>query len=341
MKLERARYDPGELLEFYEHGLTALGALCERTWHDRLAVVAEGHAAEVLAGGHSNALHEVELHFAPGDAIAARDAAREVFPGCPLTFQLAETLCRSPLPLERFVMAETVPPPPPAVGVAEKLWRTQFSDTTHWQLIAPFTSHLHFGLMAFARCEIQAIDQHWSLHRVAISLPNGELDDNLAQDLGFHQTSAETIGEIAWPTPDPAQWSMLLKRALEQELTGDLARVRARQENSLRREWERLDDYFENYERELMARSRRSSSESAKLKVADRLAAANAEHARRRADQLARHEIRVKPHVDGLLLVAENVWRATLRVEHSHRPQTLNAVFLPRSRRWVIEDRQI
>ena len=47
MKLNRTPHDPGELLGFYEAGLTALGALCERTWHDGLEVVAEGPAARL------------------------------------------------------------------------------------------------------------------------------------------------------------------------------------------------------------------------------------------------------------------------------------------------------
>jgi hypothetical protein len=38
MKLNRATHDPGQLLEFYEEGLSALGALCER--RAALAVIA-------------------------------------------------------------------------------------------------------------------------------------------------------------------------------------------------------------------------------------------------------------------------------------------------------------
>ena len=33
-----------------------------------------------------------------------------------------------------------------------------------------------YSLIALARCDIQAIDQHWSLHRLALSLPGGERD---------------------------------------------------------------------------------------------------------------------------------------------------------------------
>lgn len=45
----------------------------------------------------------------------------------------------------------------------------------------------------------------------------------------------------------------------------------------------------------------------------DRLAVAKAEHARHRADQVARHEIAIVPYVDGLLLVAEPAWRMAFR----------------------------
>ncbi|HEV2327708.1 MAG TPA: hypothetical protein VGY56_02845 [Verrucomicrobiae bacterium] len=341
MKLERAKYEPGEALEFYEQGLTALGALCERTWHDRLEIVAEGRAAGLWNSDGS--LHQVELHFAPADATVARDAAREVFPGCPLTFQLAEALRHSPLPLERFVFPNTTPPRPPDAAVAEKLWRAQFPDTTRWVLTdsrhtegrPPFKPDFHFSLVAFARCEIQAMDQHWSLHRIAVSLPDGELDDDLAREIGFHQAIGESTADIAWPSPDPTQWGVLLKRALEQELNAELMAVRARQEHSLRRELERIDDYFENYGKELNSRSLRSSSENAKLKMADRLAAAKAEHARRRADQEKRHEMLIQPHVDGLLLVAEAAWRASLQLARPHDLQAVEALFIPRSRRWL------
>jgi hypothetical protein len=74
------------------------------------------------------------------------------------------------------------------------------------------------------------------------------------------------------------------------------------------------------------------------LKSADRLAAAKAEHARRRADQVARHEIRIHSHLEALLLVAERAWRAKLRVERSHCAQTLEALLVPRSRKWRYTD---
>ena len=335
MKLPRASHEPGELLEFYEQGLGALGALCERTWHDRLEVVAEARAAALW--NPQGALHEVELHFAQSDTNVARDAAREVFPGCPLTFRLAESLRVSPLPLERFVRPD-VGSRPPEAAVAEKLWRSQFADTTRWQLTAPFQPDFHFSLVALARCELQAIDQHWSLHRVAISLPGGEADEHLAEEFNFYQTGGEATSEIIWPSPDPAAWQALLQRAFEHELANELLPIRARQEYSLRREVERIDDYFENYAHELSARAARTVNAQAKIKSADRLAAAKAEHARRRADQVARHEIRVHPHLEALMLVAERAWRAKLGVERSHRARTLEALFVPRSRKWECMD---
>lgn len=335
MKLNRNSHHPGKLLEFYEEGLATLGALCERTWHDRLEVVAEGRSATLW--NPQGALHEVELHFTPADTTSARDAAREVFPGCPLTFQLAEALRPTPLALERFVLAPDAASRPPDVAVAEKLWRSQFADTSRWQLATPFKADFHFSLIAVARCEIQAMDQHWSLHRLAISLPGGQSDEALARDIIFHQETAESTLEILWPALNPARWRELLQLAFENEVAGEVDCVRNRQENSLRRELARIDDYFENYERELIARTKRNSNENSRMKTADRLAAAQAEHGRRRADQLARHEIRVHPHVDALLLVAEKAWRARLQVEQARRRQTLDALFVPRSRRWELD----
>lgn len=332
MKLERIPHLPGELLEFYEEGLTTLGALCERTWHDRLQVIAQGPAARLW--NPDGALHEIELQFAPADAASARDAAREVFPGCPLTFQLAESLRLSPLPLERFVLPDTLSSRPPDADVLERLWRMQFLDTTRWRLAAPPQAAFHFTLLASVRCEIQAIDQHWSLHRVALSLQDGQPDDALAREISFHQTRTDPGSNIAWPSANSQRWRGWLQQAVEQTLQSEMERIRARQENSLQRELERIDEYFEGYERELTIRAKRSASDASRLKTADRLAAAKAEHERRRADQLARHEIRIIPHLDALLLIAENAWLARLDIEQSHRARTMEALFVPRQRRW-------
>ena len=331
MKLDRLTYDPGALVSFYEEGLSALGALCERTWHDRLEIVAEGGAAKLW--NPEGALHEIELAFVPANATAARDAVREVFPGCPLTFRLAETLRPSPLPLERVALAGELETHPPDPAVAEKLWRMQYPDTTRWRLRAPFKRDSHFSLVALARCEIQAIDQHWSLHRLAVSL-EGEPDDSLAREFSFARAGPELGTAASWPTPEPARWQSFLSAALEADVAAELAVVRARQESYLRRELDRIDEYFTNYELELTARAARSSSQSATVRTTDRLAAAKAEHVRRRTDQVARHEIRIQPHLDALMLVAEPAWRGNLEVERAHVAQSVEPLFVPRARKW-------
>ena len=149
MRLDRLSYEPAALVDFYEAGLGALGALCERTWHDRLEVVGEGQSAKLW--NPDGALHEIELAFAPADAASARDAAREVFPGCPLTFRLAEALRPVPLALENIILAAEGRVGPPDPAVAEKLWRAQFPDTNRWRLTDPFKPDHHFALVALAR----------------------------------------------------------------------------------------------------------------------------------------------------------------------------------------------
>ncbi len=331
MKLPRIPYEPGAVLDFYEEGFTALGALCARPWHDRLEIVAEGRGATLW--NSEGALHSAELHFTAPDATGGRDAACEVFPGCPLTFRLAETLRAAQLPLERLVLAVEAAPRAPDPAVTEKLWRAQFDDTKRWRLATPFAADWHFSLVTLARCELQAIDQQWAMHRVAVSLPDGFLDEGLAREIGFARACQDAKVEIPWPAPDPAPWSDLLQRALSQDLAADLAGIRTRQEQRLRRELERIDAYFETYAAELAARASRSAS----TKLADRIAATKAEHARHRADQVARHEITVVPHLDALLLVAEPAWRAQLQIERAHH-HTENPVarFVPRARRWVV-----
>jgi len=69
-----------------------------------------------------------------------------------------------------------------------------------------------------------------------------------------------------------ALWQTFLRSALEADLGVELAAVRARQENYLRRELDRIEDYFATYEQELSARAARSASQNAMVKTADRLA---------------------------------------------------------------------
>jgi hypothetical protein len=334
MKLSRLPHEPAALVDFYQEALETLGALCERTWFDKLWLVAEGRASRLWRS--DGALHEVELHFPAPDSVAPRDAEREVFPGCPITFQLTESLRPHPMPLERVAISDVAPPRPPDSAVAEKLWHAQHPGTTRWRLESPFVAAHHFSLVALVRCEIQAIDQHWSLHRLAISLPDGLRDDGLAGELAFARA---TIADatVNWPIVDPTHCRKLLSGALAEEMAEDLGAIRARQEKYLRRELERVDDYFENYERELDERSGRSRNEKTRLKADQRLAAARVEHNRRRTDQVQRHEIRVLPHFDALLLVAEPGWRAVVTTTRQNESRSGPARFIPRSRRWIRE----
>ena len=336
MKLDRIPYEPGALVDFYEAGLTAVGALCSRTWHDRLEVVAEGPAARLW--NPDGTLHSVELQFAPAGASGAREAAREVFPGCPLTFRLAEALRPAPLALERVTLAaDGSAARAPDVPLVEKLWRSQYPDTTRWRQAAPFVPAFHFSLVALVRCEIQAIDQHWSLHRLAVALPGGEPDDTLAAALDFAELSPEAPAELAWPHCDAAQLGDWLGRALTETLGPELTTIRKRQEDYLRRELERIDAYFSGYAQELSDRAARTHSDTVKLKADQRLAAAQAEHTRRRADQVQRHEIRILPRLDTLLLLAEPAWQTTITTAHHGETASLAAHYVPRNRRWVLD----
>ncbi|MBI4658142.1 MAG: hypothetical protein HY735_04700 [Verrucomicrobia bacterium] len=334
MKLQKLPHDPGKLIDFFEEGLPALGALCERTWHDRLQVVAEGAAAKLWHA--DGTLVDAEIHFPPAGDTTPREAGREVFPGCPLTFRLAEALWPQTLVLDRVCIQTFENVKPPTVEVAEKLWSAQRPGTLRWKMEAPMTPGWHFSVLVLARCEIQAIDQHWSLHRLAVSLPDGDLDESLAGSLDFAQAQTEGPQVSDWPVPDLAQWAPLIRRALEADLAADLEPIRTRQQNYLRRELERIDSYFKNYERELQERLERQHQRNTKFTIRERLAAAKAEHERRRHDQVQRHEIRIKPHLDALLLIAEPAWQTRVSFFHKNETHNQPARFVPRSRRWIV-----
>jgi hypothetical protein len=333
MKFPRLANEPAALLDFYQQGLEALGAICERTWHDRLHLVAEGFAARPWNA--DGALVEADIHFVPPGDTNPRDAVNEVFPGCPLTFRLVEQLRSSPLPLERGVLQSAEQLRAPTFETAERLWLSQMPGTTRWKMTSIMTPSWHFALLALARCEIQAIDQHWTLHRLAVSLPDGLPDDGLAQDLDFAQLH-DQVASPSWPVPDPGRWAGWLRQAVEQELEGQLVEIRQRQQRYLRRELERIDHYFDAYEREIAERQRRAHAESSKLKVEERLVAAKSEHGRRREDQLHRHEIRVIVHLDALLLLAESAWQTQISYLEKGETKRALAQFVPRARRWVI-----
>jgi hypothetical protein len=338
MKLARLEYDSASALGFFEDSLSALGALCERTWHDRLEIVAEGRPAKIW--NDDGVLHAQELVFAPADAGSARDAGREVFPGCPLTFRLAELLRPSPLVLEKVVLRDPTHARPPEQATLEKIWRSQFPVTYQWRMTRDPKSSFHFSLVGLVRCDIQAIDQHWSLHRIALSLPHGQPDEALARQLLVLEVDAQNTEVVSWPRLAFGQLWPMLGKVIEAELTPEIDPIRARQAQYLEREINRIDDYFAQYEQELRKRGSRSGTAAA-VKTDQRLAAARAEHARRRVDQVARHEIRVAPCVDALLLVAEPAWETIIETTEQRTLRTTTAAFVPRLRRWFPENNSL
>jgi hypothetical protein len=331
MKLSRLDYDSASALAFYDVSLSSLGALTERTWHDCLEVVAEGRAAKLW--NEDGTLHQQQLLFASADATGARDAQREVFPGCPLTFRLFEALCPAPLAVEKVALSPAAPAHLPDAAVMEKLWRTQYPATRRWRLAGEIKSAFHFSLVALVRCEIQAIDQHWTLLRLAMSLPEGESDELLARELPLLGPDSNDESTIDWPRMEPARWWPLLRRQIDSEMEPDIELVRSRQQQYLQREIQRLDEYFTQYEHELTQRATRAGAVST-LKANERLTAARDEHARRRLDQVARHEICVQPHLDAMLVTAERCWGATIEVEEQRAVQIVSAHLVPRARRW-------
>ena len=46
MKLSKLSHDPAALLDFFEEGFETLGAVCQRSWHDRLEIIAIFHGRQ-------------------------------------------------------------------------------------------------------------------------------------------------------------------------------------------------------------------------------------------------------------------------------------------------------
>jgi len=334
VKLDRLPPDPGALATFYTDALTSLGAVVERSWYDQIDVLAEGEAARVW--NDSGNLHQAELRFPAPDETRLRDASREVFPGCPTTFRLTELLNPQPPILRRAVLEpDRTARQPPSDEVAARTWAQSFPGEPAFTRQSPFLSCFHFSLLAVVRCEIQAIDQVWSAHRIRFSTLDGT---RVAQG---HHDAVLTLdpaapAEIPWPELDESRTQKHLVATLTTELEPELTVVRARQQRHLSREIQRIDDYFSTYEKELRGRRIRGGAnpEAARKSLEDRVTAAKAEHQRRRSDQLDRHAIRVKPHVDALLLIAERAWSTTAALQVGRDRRTEPVLYVPHARQW-------
>jgi hypothetical protein len=317
------------LMDFFEEGLHSMGAVCERSWHDRLEVLAEGDVALLLR--NDGDLFSGELYFRDAGSPGSGNPENEVFPGCPLAFRLVEALWRRHLAHSRVCLSTEISVKAPPTDVTEKLWQAQFGSFAGWHA-TPFRPTWIFSVVASVRCEVQANDQSWSSHRLAFTLPDGERDTSL--EFALEQMSPVEQADPDWPALDPAALSDWIGRALNIELAPSLSKIKERQQLFLRRELNRIDEYFENYARELRKRADRQHKEEAIKRYADRLEATRLEHNRRRIDQVERHTIHVLPHVDALLTVAESAFEASVTWRAGREERIAHALFVPRTRRW-------
>jgi hypothetical protein len=316
-------------MEFFEEGLHTLGAICERSWHDRLEVLAEADAAHLWGDGED--LFSGELNFRDAGSQNPDNTENEVFPACPLTFRLIEALWRRHLAYSRVCLSTEIGVRAPSNEVAGKLWQAQIGFHTGWQ-VAPFMRTWIFSVVAAVRCEVQAHDQRWSSHRLAFTLPEGERDASLEFEL--EQMSPIEPVDVEWPAPDSSLLSDWIGRALNSELAPELSKIKERQQLLLRRELIRIDEYFENYALELRERMGRQHKEEGAKRYATRLEATRLEHNRRRTDQIDRHTIHVVPHADALLTVAEPAFATHVTWRAGREEKQVPAIFVPRTRRW-------
>ncbi|HEY5705087.1 MAG TPA: hypothetical protein VIS96_05895 [Terrimicrobiaceae bacterium] len=78
-----------------------------------------------------------------------------------------------------------------------------------------------------------------------------------------------------------------------------------------------------------------TSASTSHARFAERLAAAEEEHLRRRNDQIHRHEISVAPYLDALLWIAEPAWRTHVRWTEARETREAPWNYVPRLRRWM------
>ena len=130
--------------------------MCERTWHDRLEVVAEGEAAKLW--NPDGALHEIELAFAPADATAARDASARGVPRLPINVPPGG----NPAPLPLAVGTVALPAKPAPTRLIRRWPKSSGARSFGHDTMAarrPFKGRLSFSLPGWRGAKIQAIDQ--------------------------------------------------------------------------------------------------------------------------------------------------------------------------------------
>src|SRR5260370_40764168 len=123
MKFPKIPTRAEHLMEFFEQGLHSLGAICERSWHDRLEVLAEGDAARLWR--EDEELFSGEVYFRDTGSHDPANAQSEGFPGFPRTCRLAESLWRRHLAQSRGCVSPEISVNAPANDVADKLSQAQ------------------------------------------------------------------------------------------------------------------------------------------------------------------------------------------------------------------------
>jgi hypothetical protein len=118
------------------------------------------------------------------------------------------------------------------------------------------------------------------------------------------------------------------------ELSRGLAEVKARVGHYLRREFARVDDYFEHYEHKLRARKDREHRENSVERYQQRIETTHAEHQRRSVDQIERQAMRRIPHLRALAVIAEPAFRAVVEWRTGREAKSAGALLPARARRW-------
>jgi len=334
MKFDKLQPHSELLIDFFSEGLQSVGGVCERTWYDKLEVVVEGPAAKAW-NPNDDVVHR-ELRFLAVDTESAKSAETDIFPGCPLTFQLAETLWSETPSAFRIVCDAPSGKEKPSAQVLRKTWDHTFGDRGSPEF-SPIVATRHFSMVFVVRLEIQSIEQHWALHRIACAWPGAWRDHNLEENLLMLAPQKAVGGEeILWPECSPDEQNKTLRQLLE-GIRDDIGPVLGRQQKYLEKELRRIDLYFTRQIAELKSRARPTgAAKSVHTKIDERIDATRAEHARRREDQVQRHEVVVVPHVDAVTCVAEPAWQCNVRLAKNRGPALADGmfVFVPRLRRW-------
>ena len=133
------------------------------------------------------------------------------------------------------------------------------------------------------KCDLEKPGGHVLSYRQRLGFGKrfrGERENGLAREIAFLGDEPLPQG-LSWPAPEPSAIGALIERRLRQHI--DLDPIRKLQERHLGRELARVDAYFLQYRRELEARGVRAGKQA---RFAERLAAAEEEHLRRRNDQI-------------------------------------------------------